>query len=252
MKRCKLIQRHVDRIKDASPTSHRRSFDWLFGKIKTALWELREDQNEDSIRNALSPSKPQKDRDKPKGANAATVEGEKDSGSSKAMPSQEAKPKAKQPGKGDGKGKGKKGEKPKGPPPPSKAQPTPKAKASSESKGKPTVPCLFYPKGTCNRGAECPFAHGGTSAAKEKAKPSKAAPAAKATVATVLASSASQVAGSSVSNASVLGAALRSAFAPFRFLWSVFATITAVLSCQKLEQVFAPNMVHPCFRIAVR
>ena len=252
VKRCKMIQRHVDRIKDASPTSHRRSFDWLFGKIKTALWELREDQNEDSIRNALSPSKPQKDRDKPKGANAATVEGEKDSGSSKAMPSQEAKPKAKQPGKGDGKGKGKKGEKPKGPPPPSKAQPTPKAKASSESKGKPTMPCLFYPKGTCNRGAECPFAHGGTSAAKEKAKPSKAAPAAKATVATVLASSASQVAGSSVSNASVLGAALRSAFAPFRFLWSVFATITAVLSCQKLEQVFAPNMVHPCFRIAVR
>ena len=44
-----------------------------------------------------------------------------------------------------------------------------------------------------------------------------------------MASSASQVAGSSVSNASVLGAALRSAFAPFRFLWSVFATISSVI-----------------------
>ena len=146
------------------------------------------------------------------------------------MPSPEATSKAKQPGKGDGKGKGKKGDqKPKGPPPPSKAQPTPKAKASAETKGKPTVPCLFFPKGTYNRGADCPFAHGGTPAAKEKAKPSKAAPTAKATVATVMASSASQAAGSAVSNASVLGAALRSAFAPFRFLWSAFATISSVI-----------------------
>ena len=64
VKRCKMIQRHTDRTKDSSPTSHRRSFDWSFGKIKTALWELREDQNEDSIRHALYPSKPQKDKDK--------------------------------------------------------------------------------------------------------------------------------------------------------------------------------------------
>ena len=141
VKRCKMIQRHIDKIKDSSPTSNRRSFEWLFGKIKSALWELREDQNEDSIRNALSPSKPQKEKDKPKGANAATVDEEKEAGSSKAMPSPKAKPKAKQPGKGDGKGKGNKGDKPKGPPPASKAQPTPKAEGQAEAKGKPTVPC---------------------------------------------------------------------------------------------------------------
>ena len=146
------------------------------------------------------------------------------------MLSSESKPKAKQPGKGDGKGKGKKGDqKPKGPPPPSQAQPTPQAKASAETKGKPTVPCLFYPKGTCNGGSECPFAHVSTPAAKEKAKPSKAAPAAKATVATVLASSASQAAGSAVSNASVFASKLRSAFAPCRSLWSVLATISSVV-----------------------
>ena len=128
---------------------------------------------------------------------------------------------AKQPWKGDGKGKGKgeKGDqKPKVQPPPSKAQPTPKAKGSADPKGRPTVPCLFYPKGTCNRGSECPFAHVGAPAAKQKAKPSKAAPAAKATVATVIMSSASQAAGSAVSNASMFASTLKFAFAPFRFL----------------------------------
>ena len=57
VKKCKLIQRHVDKIKDASPESNRRSFGWLFGKIKTALWEMREDQNEESINFALENSK---------------------------------------------------------------------------------------------------------------------------------------------------------------------------------------------------
>ena len=186
VKRCKMIQRHIDKIRDSSPTSNRSSFKWLLGKIKSALSELREDQNEDSVRNALSPSKRQKEKDKSKGANAATVDEEKEAGSSKAMPSPKAKPKAKQPGKGDGKGKGNKGDKPKGPPPASKAQPTPKAAGPAEAKGKPTVPCLFFPKGTCNRGAESPFAYVDTPAAKEKPKASKAAPAtAKATVATL-------------------------------------------------------------------
>ena len=56
VKRCKMIQRHIDKIKDSSSTSYRRTFDWLFGKIKSALWEMREDQNQDSIRHSLSPT----------------------------------------------------------------------------------------------------------------------------------------------------------------------------------------------------
>ena len=52
VKKCRMIQRHIDRVKDASPDSHRRPFDWLFDKLKTALWEIREDQNEESIRAA--------------------------------------------------------------------------------------------------------------------------------------------------------------------------------------------------------
>lgn len=81
MKRCKLIQRRIGRAKDASPDSHRRTFDWLFGKIKTALWEMREDQNEESIKHALSlihHPNPERQR-QAKGANAATVGEEKGS-----------------------------------------------------------------------------------------------------------------------------------------------------------------------------
>jgi hypothetical protein len=53
------------------------------------------------------------------------------------------------------------------------------------------------------------------------------APAAKATVATVLASSASQAAGAPTSHASAFVSTLRYAFAPFRFLLSVFAAISS-------------------------
>lgn len=125
-----LIQRHIDRVKDTSPDSHRRAFDGFFGKLKTALWEMREDQNEESIKHALSPSKP-------KNSNAAKVGEEKGSELPKATPA--PKVKAKSPPKGEGKGKSGKGDQPKGLP--------------------PSVPCLFYPKGTCNCGSECPFAH---------------------------------------------------------------------------------------------
>ena len=73
-------------------------------------------------------------------------------------------------GKGDGKGKGKSK-----PDEKKDAKLRPKAKAS-------TVPCLFYPQGTCNRGDQCPFLHEPKAAAKPKA-----AATAKATVAFVVA-----------------------------------------------------------------
>ena len=117
VKRCRLIQRRIDRVKDASPDSHRRTFEWLFDKLKTALWEMREDQNEESIKHALSPSKGPKDP-KPKNANAAKVGEGKDSELSKATPAPKVKAKP-SPTKGEGKGKGKSGkgdQLPKGPP----------------------------------------------------------------------------------------------------------------------------------------
>ena len=55
VKRCKLLQQHADRIRDSSEASHVRSCDWLMNKIKSMLIEVREDQNEESIRAALQP-----------------------------------------------------------------------------------------------------------------------------------------------------------------------------------------------------
>ena len=157
VKRCRVIQRHIDRVKDTSPDSHRRAFDGCFGKLKTALWEMREDQNAESIKHALSPSKGPKDT-KPKNSNAAKVGEEKGSELPKATPA--PKVKAKSPPKGEGKGKSGKGDQPKGLPPlPKKPQDSAKDKSNVGPLGKPSVPCLFYPKGTYNRGSEFPFAH---------------------------------------------------------------------------------------------
>ena len=88
VKKCRMIQRHIDRVKDSSPDSHRRSFEWLFDKLKTALWEIREDQNEESIRAALQPKgKPQPN---PKSALAASTDSKGDkSGSGKGINKEE-------------------------------------------------------------------------------------------------------------------------------------------------------------------
>ena len=50
LKKVRLMQRHIDRIRDSRDGSHVRSWIWLMGKLKTMLIEMKEDQNEDSIR----------------------------------------------------------------------------------------------------------------------------------------------------------------------------------------------------------
>lgn len=67
------------------------------------MWEIREDQNEEAIKNALSPSKGSKDT-KPKSASAAKVGEDKDTELSKAAAAAAAKVKPpKAPPKGAGK-----------------------------------------------------------------------------------------------------------------------------------------------------
>ncbi|OLQ15663.1 hypothetical protein AK812_SmicGene134 [Symbiodinium microadriaticum] len=56
LKKCRLLQRHIDRIKDAHEGSRVRTWDWLFSKLKDLIAELREDANETAIKDALSPS----------------------------------------------------------------------------------------------------------------------------------------------------------------------------------------------------
>ena len=237
LKKCRLLQRHIDRIKDAHEGSLVRTWDWLFPKQKTLIAEseLREDANETAIKDALSPSpnkqgnktKEQKEKDRRNRDKGAVA----DPQISDTQPALPGKPKA--PYQGTGKGKGQqpgakapgkgspKGDKPKGgkgtkgtpnPPPP-------KASQSDNPKDPPTAkekaPCLFFPKGTCNRGPNCPFAHVGPGGKAPKAgAASKAAVAA--TVAAVLPTSAN---GSSVGTSPYRHSSTRSSWCSVKSLF---------------------------------
>ena len=90
VERCKLLQRHIDRIRDSRETSHCRTWDWLMNIIKAALVEVREDANEESIRASLqSKAKPKSD------AKAVVAQDAGDPAASKGLPTPSSKPKAK-------------------------------------------------------------------------------------------------------------------------------------------------------------
>ena len=207
LERCKSMARHIDKIRDSSEASHRRTFEWLFGKLTATLYEPREDTNEEAIRRLLHLNEGKgkgKDKVKPKAATAV----QKDE-TPTALP---VNPKSKAPPKGDkdspkgskGKGKGDKPAKGGNPPVPPKARadgPPPKANPK-DNRDKSTVPCLFFPTGTCNSGESCPFSHDGA-AAKAKPKAAAKGPAtAKAPVATLIITGASQGANAIKTNTS--------------------------------------------------
>ena len=107
LKKCRLLQRHIDRIKDAHEGSRVRTWEWLFSKLKVLIAELREDANETAIKDALRPppnkqnrTKEQKEKDRRNRGKGAVADPQAD-GTQPAMP---GKPKA--PPKGPGKGKG--------------------------------------------------------------------------------------------------------------------------------------------------
>ena len=52
-KHCRLLSRAIDKIKDSSPSSSKRTFNWLWTQLVELLDELREEANEESIRDAL-------------------------------------------------------------------------------------------------------------------------------------------------------------------------------------------------------
>ncbi|CAE7244859.1 RPS6KA5 [Symbiodinium natans] len=169
LKHCRLLSRAVDKIKDSNPGSNKRTFAWLWSQLVELLDELREEANEESIRDTLikpkakaapAPKKEERSRDKPdKPTPANPAPPAKTKGSGKDGKDKDGKGKG---GKGSGKGadsqktpnkpKAKSGGKGQGS----------KAEGKAPSKGnapKATVPCLFFPKGTCNRGENCPFSH---------------------------------------------------------------------------------------------
>ena len=119
LKKCRLLQRHIDRIKDAREGSHVRTWTWLFSKLKTLLAEMREDANENAIKDALLPSqskaswnqerrtKDQKEKEKRNRSQSGAVADPQPKDQSPALP---AKSKA----KGQGGPKGSVSQNPKG------------------------------------------------------------------------------------------------------------------------------------------
>ena len=151
MRKVRVMQRHIDKIRDSRVGSHCRTYDWLFGKLKTCINEMKEDQNEEAVRSSLQKRLKDKDKDnkpKPKAA-AATTKSEGTQEESKGLPNPKAKakPKATQPNpkeKGSGeKGKGKKENKGKGPGQGEETKSNPKPKADPKP-DKARVDCLFW------------------------------------------------------------------------------------------------------------
>ena len=255
LKKVRLMQRHIDRIKDSKQTSHVRCWDWLFNKLKTTLLEMKEDQNEESIRTALQTQA--KTKTKSKGTVAQAGEDEDATASAaaaKAKPKAKPKPKPATNPKGSSKGRE---DGPSAPAKPdSKGKGTGKGDAKAKAKPKPntqSVPCIFWPKGTCNRGSECPFSHDPKAAPKASAAAAKGAPttnpkggasggsagsnaASKATVAAVVASSLSKASASEVRSESSWSTSIFERFKhtvvacarPFRSFFKCFAALTCL------------------------
>ena len=148
LKGCRMLSRTIDRVKDAKPGSIRRTFEYIWSGLEEVLAEVREDRNEQALRDSLYEESKQKQKadakaspGKPTSAAAPTKAGPKDNGKAKGQgnnkppkaPSKAAPvvPDASQgggEGANKGKGKGKGGGKD------SKAKP-PKPPAAKDSSG---------------------------------------------------------------------------------------------------------------------
>ena len=187
LKPCRSMTRTIERIKESPKGSSKRSFQWIWAKLTEHLHELKEDQNEQSVREALLGKTAKQEKATPAKPVPKT----------KATPANPA-PATKAPkGKGKGRGEGKnddaqqrqgtheEGNKPKAKPKP-KGKPKPKPKDSGEPGPEATIPCKFHAQGNCNRGANCPFSHETTQSGQPKAKSTAATAKSTAAVAMLL------------------------------------------------------------------
>ncbi|CAE7609059.1 unnamed protein product, partial [Symbiodinium necroappetens] len=143
--------RTIDRIKDSKPGSRRRTFEYVWNGLEDVLAEVREDRNEQALKESLKEAE-----------NKQKQKADAKAAAAKATP-------AVPPGKGNGRPKAKGQGTDKPPKAPTKATPgvpdaggPGKGKGKGEGKGKG--------KG---KGKDCPFEHVD---APKKAAPSKAAP----------------------------------------------------------------------------
>ena len=179
LKRIRQLQLVIDRIKESPIGSNERTFDYLWSRLERVIAESQHEKNLTSIQEGLekgpkklgapgtsSEFKTQKDKDK-KG---------KGDGKEKSEGGKGGKSQSK--GKGIGgksQGKAKDGSKGK--------KNTDGKKDSGNRSSEPKGPSLFWPKGLCRRGTDCPYRHEGPSgsalgsaATTSTSPPAKAAP----------------------------------------------------------------------------
>ena len=183
LKKVRPLQLTIDRIRESKTGSVERTYDYLWTRLQRVITESQHEKNLASIQEGLKkgpkkfglPGGPSPDQ-------PLTKMGGKGKGGS---PSGDA-----QKGKSKGKGKGGKNQaKSKGNSQNSDSRKQDEKGKSNEKSGHPTSSkegvCIFFPKGLCRRGADCPYKHQGSpssgstgSATAPKAKATSAATAA--------------------------------------------------------------------------
>ena len=146
LKRIRSLQLVIDRIKESPVGSNERTFDYLWSRLERIIAESQHEKNLTSIQEGL------KKGPKKIGAPAAApAKGKKGKDEAKGSKGKGGKSEEKGKGKGGGKGQGKKGG--------GKSKDSGGKNQGSENKGA----CLFWPRGLCRRGSECPYRHEGPS-----------------------------------------------------------------------------------------
>ena len=168
LKKCGPLRLVIDRVKEFSAGSDERSYDYLWARLQRVIVESQHDKNLQSMQDGLRkgprkvnvPGNPGSKGDKGKG------KGDKGASKNFAGRGDEKKGQAKgiKGDKGKGKSKGKGKEKIKGanaPGPQGSKDEAGGAQgasgATSSHDGGEKGPCVFYPKGLCRRGDDCPY-----------------------------------------------------------------------------------------------
>ncbi|CAE7264193.1 FAD4L1, partial [Symbiodinium sp. CCMP2592] len=62
LKGCRMLSRTIDRVKDAKPGSKRRTFEYIWNGLEEVLAEVREDRNEQALKDSLKEDSKQKQK----------------------------------------------------------------------------------------------------------------------------------------------------------------------------------------------
>ena len=158
------MQLTIDKFRNASSSSSKRTWNWLYEKLVEAIEIHQLEENTVSIEKSLAnignketPAAPAKGKDKEKPSKEKSSKESKPSKPDKPdkpkdkksdKPSKESKPSKEDVNVAAAKGKGKgNGEKPK------------KDKDKDKEKDKKKQPCMYYGYDSCSKGKDCPYLH---------------------------------------------------------------------------------------------